>query len=33
MADHLTPEKRSWNMAQIKGKDTSVEVSGGAAEN
>lgn len=26
MADHLTPEKRSWNMAQIKGKDTSVEV-------
>jgi DNA mismatch endonuclease (patch repair protein) len=26
MADHLTPEKRSWNMAQIKGKDTTVEV-------
>lgn len=26
MADHLTPEKRSWNMAQIKGKDTAVEV-------
>lgn len=26
MADHLTPEKRSWNMAQIKGKDTKPEV-------
>jgi DNA mismatch endonuclease (patch repair protein) len=24
--DHLTPEKRSWNMAQIKGKDTRPEV-------
>lgn len=26
MADNLTPEKRSWNMSQIRGKDTSVEV-------
>ena len=24
--DHLTPEKRSWNMSRIKGKDTSIEV-------
>ena len=26
MSDSLTPEKRSWNMARIKGKDTSIEV-------
>ncbi len=26
MADHLTPEKRSWNMAQIKGKNTKPEL-------
>lgn len=26
MADHLTPEKRSWNMAQIKGKNTKPEI-------
>lgn len=26
MADHLTPEKRSWNMSRIKGQDTAVEV-------
>ena len=26
VADHLSPEKRSWNMAHIKSKDTSVEV-------
>ena len=26
MADHLTPEKRSWNMSHIRSKDTSVEV-------
>lgn len=26
MADHLTAEKRSWNMFRIKGKDTSIEV-------
>ncbi len=26
MTDHLTPEKRSWNMSHIKSKDTSVEV-------
>lgn len=26
MADHLTPEKRSWNMAHIRSKDTSPEV-------
>lgn len=26
MADKLTKEKRSWNMSQIKGKDTSIEV-------
>ncbi len=26
MTDHLTKEKRSWNMAQIKGKDTKPEV-------
>jgi DNA mismatch endonuclease (patch repair protein) len=24
--DHLTPEKRSWNMAQIKGKNTKPEL-------
>ena len=24
--DSLTPEKRSWNMSRIKGKDTSIEV-------
>lgn len=26
MADSLTPEKRSWNMSRIKGKDTTIEV-------
>lgn len=26
MADHLTAEKRSWNMSRIKDKDTSIEV-------
>ena len=26
MADHLSPEKRSWNMSHIKSKDTAVEV-------
>ena len=26
MADGLSPEKRSWNMSRIKGKDTSIEV-------
>lgn len=26
MADYLTPEKRSWNMSRIRGKDTSIEV-------
>ncbi|MBN2783451.1 MAG: DNA mismatch endonuclease Vsr [Pontiellaceae bacterium] len=26
MTDHLTPEKRSWNMAQIKGKNTKPEL-------
>lgn len=26
MADSLTPEKRSWNMSRIKGKDTSIEM-------
>lgn len=26
MSDKLTPEKRSWNMSQIKGKDTKMEV-------
>ena len=26
MADNLSPEKRSWNMSLIKGKDTSIEV-------
>ncbi len=26
MADKLTPEKRSWNMSRIRGKDTSIEV-------
>ena len=26
MADSLSPEKRSWNLSQIKGKDTSIEV-------
>lgn len=25
MVDHLTPEKRSWNMRQIKSRDTSPE--------
>ncbi len=27
MSDSLTPEKRSWNMSRIKGKDTKIEVS------
>ncbi len=26
MADRITPEKRSWNMSQIRGKDTAIEV-------
>ena len=26
MADKLSPEKRSWNMSRIKGKDTAIEV-------
>ena len=26
MADSLSPEKRSWNMSCIKGKDTSIEI-------
>ena len=26
MSDNLTPEKRSWNMSRIKGKDTSIEI-------
>ena len=26
MIDKLTPEKRSWNMSRIKGKDTKIEV-------
>ena len=26
MNDKLTPEKRSWNMSRIKGKDTKIEV-------
>lgn len=26
MADSLSPEKRSWNMSRIHGKDTSIEV-------
>lgn len=26
MSDSLTPEKRSWNMSQIRAKDTSIEV-------
>ncbi len=26
MMDSLSPEKRSWNMSRIKGKDTSIEV-------
>ncbi len=26
MADRLTPEKRSWNMSHIRGKDTAIEV-------
>ncbi|MDO4801725.1 MAG: DNA mismatch endonuclease Vsr [Prevotellaceae bacterium] len=26
MADSLSPDKRSWNMSRIKGKDTSIEV-------
>ena len=26
MADHLTPERRSWNMSQIHSKDTAIEV-------
>ncbi len=25
MADHLSPEKRSWNMSRIRSKDTSIE--------
>ena len=25
MADHLSAEKRSWNMSRIHGKDTSIE--------
>ena len=25
MSDKLTPEKRSWNMSRIKGKDTKIE--------
>ena len=25
MADHLSVEKRSWNMSRIRGKDTSIE--------
>ncbi len=25
MADHLTAERRSWNMSRIRGKDTSIE--------
>ncbi len=26
MADRITPEKRSWNMSRIRGKDTGIEV-------
>ena len=26
MADSLSPEKRSWNMSRVKGKDTSIEI-------
>lgn len=26
MSDKLTPERRSWNMSRIKGKDTKIEV-------
>lgn len=26
MSDKLTPEKRSWNMSRIKGRDTKIEV-------
>ncbi len=26
MADRISPEKRSWNMSQIKGKDTKPEI-------
>ena len=26
MTDHISPELRSWNMSQIKGKDTKIEV-------
>lgn len=26
MSDRITPEKRSWNMSQIRGKDTAIEV-------
>lgn len=26
MSDRISPEHRSWNMAQIKGKDTKIEV-------
>ena len=26
MADRLTPERRSWNMSRVRGKDTSIEV-------
>lgn len=26
MSDKLTPERRSWNMSHIKGKDTKIEV-------
>jgi len=26
MADHLTPEKRSWNMSRIRNKDTKPEI-------
>ena len=26
MTDRITPEKRSWNMSRIKGKDTGIEI-------
>ena len=26
MADHLTPEKRSWNMSRIRNRDTQPEI-------
>ena len=26
MADSLSPEKRSWNMSRIRGKDTAIEI-------